>query len=223
MRVVDYKSVLGKKNTRSILGTLAHVGGEIRFSDLWRSTGISKSTLNYNLVILARREIISREKGLIRLKYKTPLCYIFDSPKTPYAYLGLLGERGGRSESETETAIKLLENEGFTFKRVTILTTHRCAAEWEEAAPSNANWYLLKDQEISMVETIESKTEAHLPDLTRDYILIMDCTSATNPATIAYYKIAIRHKIPLIYVYEKKRTLTWIISKEDLHKELMGT
>ncbi|WXG41613.1 MAG: hypothetical protein WED07_12760 [Candidatus Freyarchaeum deiterrae] len=203
---------------------MARAGGEIRFSELCRAADISKSTLDYNLTILASNGIITRDRGLIRLEYKTPLCYIFDSPRTraSYAYLGLLGERSGRSESETETAINLLGEEGFVFSRVAVVTTHRCAAEWEGVAPGSVDWFLLKDEEISLVEVIEARVEASLSDLLRNYVLIMDCTSATKPATIAYYRLATRHKIPLVYVYEKKKELTWIISREDLRGELVG-
>ncbi len=221
MRIIDYKSALGRKNLRTVLHELAVAGGDVRFSELCRSTGISKSSLDYNLTVLARKGIIAREKGLIRFNYRTPLCYVFDSPKTPYAYLGLLGERGGRSESETETAVKLLGKEGFSFSKVIVVTTHSGASEWEGVAPSNVTWYLLKDEEISRVETIESKVEGILPELVRDYVLLMDCTSATKPATIAYYKLATAYKIPLVYVYERRKELTWIISKEDLLKELL--
>lgn len=160
------------------------------------------------MTVLAGKGIVSREGGLIRLEYKTPRCYIFDSPKISYAYLGLLGERGGRIESETETAINLLAGEGFSFSRVTVVTTYGCAAEWKGVAPSNVSWCLLEDEEISSVEIIESRVEANLPDLVRNYVLIMDCTSATKPATIAYYKLADNYHVPLVYVYEKKKELT---------------
>ncbi|WXG39263.1 MAG: hypothetical protein WED07_00255 [Candidatus Freyarchaeum deiterrae] len=156
------------------------------------------------------------------MEYKTPLCYVFDSPRISYAYLGLLGERGGRSESETGTALNLLAGAGFSFSSVTVVTTYGCAAEWKGVAPSNVSWCLLEDEEISSVEIIESRVEANLFDLIRNYVLVMDCTSATKPATIAYYKLAVNYHVPLVYVYEKKRELTWIVSKEDLLKKLMG-
>nr|MDO8080303.1 hypothetical protein [Candidatus Freyarchaeota archaeon] len=122
-------------------------------------------------------------------------------PKTPYAYLGLLGERKGRIEIETETAIKFLEKEGFTFERVMIVIIKECENDWEDVAPIGVEWYLVNDEEIKRVEGVESRVEAKLPDLVRNYVLIMDCTAATFPTTIAYYKLADRHKVPLIYVY----------------------
>jgi len=133
-----------------------------------------------------------------------------------------LGEGGGRSASETGTALNLCAGEGFSFSRVMVVTSYGCAAEWKGVAPSNVSWCLLEDEEISSVEIIESRVEANLSDLIRNYVLVMDCTSATKPATIAYYKLAVNYHVPLVYVYEKKRELTWIISKEDLRKKLIG-
>jgi len=48
----------------------------------------------------------------------------------------------------------------------------------------------------------------------------MDCTSATKPATIAYYELAQKLWIPLIYVYEETKQLKWLISKEDIQEKL---
>nr|MDO8082200.1 hypothetical protein [Candidatus Freyarchaeota archaeon] len=170
-------------------------------------------------------------RGVFELKYKTPLCHIFDSSEIPYAYLGLLGKRDDKTESETETAIKLLKNffekflnkKDFNFKSITVINTYKAIAGWEDYAPRYVTyWHLLKDEEINRIEPIEEKVKAILPDLMRNYNLIMDCTSLTKPPSIALYELAKRHGIPLIYVHikvkEEESELTWIIKKEDLIK-----
>jgi len=171
------------------LKELAIAGKPTGIRKLAKRTGMPPTTMLGVLKDLEEKEITIREYGT-ELKYKTPLCYIFDSPNVPYAYLGLLGERKERSETETETALKLLAKENFKFDRITVFTTYKSIPEWEEVALSNVNWHLLKDKEITVVKTVESKIEQVLTDLIRKYILIMDCTSLTKPATIAYYKLA---------------------------------
>ncbi|MBS7281483.1 MAG: helix-turn-helix transcriptional regulator [Candidatus Freyarchaeota archaeon] len=221
MRVIDYRSLLERRHRRSILEGLSRAGGVIRFSELCRSIKMPKSSLEYNLTVLEGRGIIKREGGLIKLQYTTPLGYIFDSPSA-YAYLGLLGERGERTESETETAINLLREEGIFFEKIVIVTTHRAVADWENLNHLNVEWCLLSDEGISRVETVEKSVESRLVELIRIYKVIMDCTSATKPATIAYYRLATRFKVPLVYIYEKKRERIWVISKKDLERELLG-
>jgi len=190
MQVIDYKSALRQKNRRVILEGLANSGGEIKFTELRKKTGIPNNTFEHHLTILKLNKIITIEGDTIRLERKTPLCYIFDSLGVPYAYLGLLGERKERSETETETALKLLAKENFKFERVMVVTTKKCENEWKEVAPDNVEWNLIKNEEIKRIEAVESKIEQVLTDLIRKYILIMDCTSLTKPATIAYYKLA---------------------------------
>ncbi|MEM3587475.1 MAG: helix-turn-helix domain-containing protein [Candidatus Jordarchaeaceae archaeon] len=221
MNIIDYRSLLEKRHRRSILEGLARAGGTARFNELSRSTRIPKSTLKYNLTVLEKRGIIKHERGLIKLQYMTPLSFLFDSQKTPYAYLGLLGERSERGESETETATSLLEQRGFKFKKIVVATTHRAVAEWENIAHLNIEWCLLSDEEISLVSMVEEKLLPRLTELLKNYKVIMDCTSATKPATIAYYRLAAKFKVPLVYIYEKRRELVWIVSVEDLKRELL--
>ncbi|MEX2750939.1 MAG: hypothetical protein Q6366_003540 [Candidatus Freyarchaeota archaeon] len=222
MQVVNYRSALEQRNRRIILENLANAGGEKQFLKLRDETELPQDTFEHHLAILTRNNIISVVGDTVRLERKTPLCYIFDSPNIPYIYLGLLGgERKERSEAETETALKLLQKENLQFSRVTVFTTEKGKKEWEGVAPQNVEWKLLEDREIRRIETIESKVEANLADLVKNYIVVMDCTCLTKPATIAYYKIASKHNIPLIYVYEDRKELTWILSREDLKKKLL--
>jgi hypothetical protein len=50
----------------------------------------------------------------------------------------------------------------------------------------------------------------------------MDLTSGPRPAGIAFYELATQYKVPLIYVYEPKKKLRWLISTERLEKEIGG-
>lgn len=219
---INYGNLLQKGKVSAILRKLALGDGEASFSELAKSTGIPKSTLEHNLNILESKKIITKSKrGPIKLTYKTPLCYIFDSPSA-YAYLGLLGERNEREESETETAISLLKEKGISFGKVVVATTHRAVAEWESLTRLNVEWCLLSDEEISRVNEVEARTKPKLVELIGNYRVVMDCTSATKPATIAYYRLATLFRVPLIYVYESRKELIWVISREDLKRELIG-
>jgi len=67
---------------------------------------------------------------------------------------------------------------------------------------------------------VKNKVLPQLTSLLKEYIVIMDCTSATKPATIAYYELAQTYQIPLIYVYEETKELKWLISKETIKEKL---
>lgn len=216
---VDY-SLLRRRKVKDILRVLAVNGGEASFSRVARETGIARSTLEYNLKLLERGGLVARVgRGFIKLTVMTPICYLFDAP-CDYAYLGLLGERGEREESETDTAVRLLGKEGVEPVKVVVVTTYRAASDWEKATV-RAEWVLLSDQEITSVDSVEERVRGKLEELMRSYKVVMDCTSATKPATIAFYRMAVNFKVPLVYVYEKQKKLIWIISPDDLKKELL--
>ncbi|MEM3511898.1 MAG: hypothetical protein QXW47_10270 [Candidatus Jordarchaeales archaeon] len=216
---MDY-SLLRRRKAECVLRVLALSGGEAGFSYLARETGITKSTLEYNIRLLERGGLVVRGgRGFVRLAVKTPICYLFDA-QCDYAYLGLLGERGERGEAETETALKLLEEEGVKPVKVVVVTTYKAASDWETVAPK-AEWVLLSDKEITSVDSVEGRVRGKLEELMRSYKVVVDCTAATKPATIAFYRMAVKLKVPLIYVYEKQRKLIWIISSSDLKKELL--
>nr|MDO8082199.1 hypothetical protein [Candidatus Freyarchaeota archaeon] len=221
LKEIDYKSILENNKKRTVLEELVKAGGQIQKSKLENSIRIPSPSLNNTLERLIKNGIITRDKDTIKLTRKTPLCYIFNSPKTPYAYLGLLGEKKKRPESETETALKLLTEKNFKFEKVLVITTEKGREDWKDAVPSCVEWHLVENEDINSVEKMESKIKTILPNLLRDYILIMDCTSLTVPATLAYYKLADDHKIPLIYIYETTKQLTWIKSKEHLQEKLI--
>jgi len=81
-------------------------------------------------------------------------------------------------------------------------------------------WILCYEDEIINIDAVKSKVSPQLTSLLKEYIVIMDCTSATKPATIAYYELAQTCQIPLIYIYEGTRQLKWLISKETIKENL---
>jgi hypothetical protein len=146
--------------------------------------------LIHNLRLLIRFNIVEEEvKGAYRLKYKTPLCYLFNEEQTDIAYLGLLGRRNGRDEPETNTALKLLKAEGIESKVVSVLTSIEALEEWKPLKLSY-NWILCYEEEIVDIDAVKNKVQQEVELLLRDYILLLDCTSATKPATIAYCEVA---------------------------------
>ncbi len=218
---VNY-GLLRRRKVRALMRALALSGGEASLSRLARETGIAKSTLEYNLRILERNGFITKTKGMVRLVLKTPICYLFDAPCS-YAYMGLLGERTGRAEAETETAIKLLREEGINPEKIVVATTYRAVTDWEGLIHLDVEWLLMTEEDITNVEKVEACIQPKLEELVKNYKVIADCTSATKPATIALYKQAEKHKTPLIYIYEKQRKLYWITSPNTLKQQLLQT
>ncbi|MBS7618506.1 winged helix-turn-helix transcriptional regulator [Candidatus Bathyarchaeota archaeon] len=223
------------KYTKPILGLLLRSGKAFSHSELVKILNIPqkrKSTLWYNLDVLeklgfiARERVETREKwvkrGPIKLKFKTPLCFIANTLGVPYAYLGLLGLKDKLEVSETETAVKILENIGLKFERIVVVTTQKAVGVWSNAIDPRLKieWHTLSEAEFNRIERVEERVRPIVVELMREYILIMDCTSGPRPAGIAYYRLASQFKVPLIYVYLPDKTLLWLISKEMLEKEL---
>ncbi|MDW8044993.1 MAG: hypothetical protein RMJ31_04390 [Nitrososphaerota archaeon] len=225
----NYHKVLNikRKYVKKIVYYLSKIGKEVRFSQLMNWLNIppsKKSTLSNNIDVLVKYGIVERVgRGAIRLRFKTPLCFITKPTSISYAYLGLLGLKEKWEVSETETAIRLLEREGFKFDRILVVTTQRAIGSWEKAvAPdiqSKIVWYTLSEEELNRIDIVEAKVKPKLIELLKDYATIMDCTSGPRPAGIAYYKLADHFRVPLIYVYVGEKELVWLISKEDLKKE----
>lgn len=215
-----------RKYVRRILGLLLKYGREFRSSELLRKLNIpsrNKSTLSINLDVLQSFNFITREKrGPIKLKFKTPLCFIASTPNVPYAYLGLLGVKDKWEVSETETALKILEGIGLRFDKIMVVTTQKAVGDWSGAINPELKieWYTLSEDDFNRIEMVEGRVKPKLAELMEKYILIMDCTSGTRPAGIAYYRLASRFKVPLIYVYEPEKKLLWLVSKEMLENEL---
>jgi hypothetical protein len=217
----NYKEAFSRPKALKAAVTLARLGGVANFSEIHKAAGIKGSTLKYNLDILIRYNIVKSEvKGTYRLKYLTPLCYVFGNKPLPVAYVGLLGRRGERKEPETKTALKILENEGFRPESIHVLTTFEALNDWKNEKLSY-EWIICYEDEISDIDSVKNKVQKRLESLMRDYVVIMDCTSATKPATIAYYELAQTYQAPLIYIYEPKLKLKWLKSKETIAKEIL--
>jgi len=215
-----YVDAVSKKNSGRVLEAVAEKGGIASFSQVKEATGINSPVLTYHLDILQRLNILEKEaRGTYRLKYKTPLCWIFGAINVPIAYLGLLGRRESRSEPETKTALGLLEKEKIGPKFTYVLTSPEALGEWKELKLPY-QWILCYEDEIVDIDAIKNKVTPQLESLLRDYIVIIDCTSATKPATIAYYELAQTYHAPLIYVYEEKKQLKWLISKDNIRQKL---
>lgn len=224
----DYETLKGPrvKGAREVLRfLLSREGGKARFSEIMRALSVKKQTLEHRLSILNKCGLIEREpRGPISVKFKTPLCFVCDTPGIPYAYLGLLGMREGRAEAETETAVALLEEElKAKFELVTVLTTREATGSWSESMPKaleeRTETLHLSKEAMGDILSVEDRIRPKVSKLARGHKLIMDCTSGMRPAGIAYYRLAMEYKIPLVYVYEDERKLFWLISKRELKEE----
>jgi len=234
----DYGALLKKGPSsrplaRRILGLLLESGRELHiFEDetlrrLFPDGKYKKSTVENNILVLERYNFIVKERrGPIHLKYKTPLCWLANTPGVPFAYIGLLGEKR-YPISETETAIELLKsdpNVGVKPEKIIVVTSRKVVGQWEEGISPDLkiSWETMSEEDLSDIDEVEEFIKPIICDLMRNYILIMDLTSGPRPAGIAFYEVAIQFKVPLIYVYEPKKKLKWLISKENLEKEIGG-
>jgi hypothetical protein len=216
VNVPDYRDAFSRPKAFKAAVALAKLGGVANFSQIQKLSGIKGSTLTHNLNVLIRFNVVEKEvKGTYRLKYMTPLCYLFSEKPLPTAYLGLLGRRNGREKPETETALELLRVEGYQPDSVHVLTSTEALHEWE-ALKLPYQWILCYEEEIVDIDSVKKKAEQRLKSLLKDHIIIIDCTAATKPATIAYYELAQTYQTPLIYIYEEKRKLKWLKAKQTI-------
>ena len=224
----DYKGLeeCKRRYVRRILGILLKEGRKLRFSDLQARLGIpssQKSTLHNNLDSLRSLGFIRWDKGgPIRLRWRTPLCFIADTPNVTYAYLGLLGVKDKREVSETETAVQALEASGIVVDKIVVATTQEAIGSWSNSIDPRLKieWVTMRREELNRIEDVRDRIRPKLLELMEGFNVIMDCTSGTRPAGIAYYNLAIQHKVPLIYVYEPEKELIWLISRRDLERDL---
>jgi hypothetical protein len=217
----DYREAVRVENSRRVLQALASRGGIANFSEIEAVSGVRGSLLIHHLNRLQSLNILEREtRGTYRLKYRTPLCYIFKaSAELPIAYLGLLGKRDSRPKPETAVALELLREEGVKPVTVYVMTSPEALNEWKDLKLPY-QWILCYEEEIINIDSIKNKILPQLEHLIKDFIVILDCTSATKPATIAYYELAQAYMTPLIYVYEETKQLKWLISKDIIKKKL---
>ncbi|MEM3383834.1 MAG: hypothetical protein QXF43_03020 [Nitrososphaerales archaeon] len=219
--IPSYGEAIMQPNSKKVLQAIAQAGGISSFSDIRNASGIKDPTLVHHLNRLQDLNVIEKEvKGTYKLKYKTPLCYIFqERPLIPMAYLGLLGRRDKRPEPETKVALELLSKEGIKPQLIYVVTSMEALNEWKDLKLPY-QWILCYEDEIIDIDAVKRKIKPQLESLLKDYIVFIDCTSATKPATIAYYELAQQYYTPLLYVYEEKRVLKWLISKETIKARL---
>ncbi|MFQ6094948.1 MAG: hypothetical protein ACE5NN_02280 [Candidatus Bathyarchaeia archaeon] len=216
-----YDEAIKLENSRKIIQTLARKGGVANFSEIEKESGVKGSVLTYHLNRLQSLNVVEKEvKGTYRLTYKTPLCYLFqEKPTVPIAYLGLLGKRNSRAKPETKVALELLSEEGINPKFIYVVTSPEALNEWKELKLPY-QWILCYEEEIIDIDAVRGKVTPQLENLMKDYMVILDCTSATKPATIAYYELAQTYLTLLIYLYEEMNRLKWLISKETIMRRL---
>ena len=218
----NYPMALSVENSRKIVEALAKTGGIATFSQIQALSGVKGSVLTHHLNRLQNLRVIRREtKGTYRFTYKTPLCFIFPTKtKIPIAYLGLLGRKDSRKKPEPYVAIELLEKEKLKPSFTYVVTSPEALNDWKNLKLPY-QWILCYEDEIINVDAIKQKIAPQLKSLLREYIVIMDCTSATKPATIAYYELAQKLWVPLIYIYEETKQLKWLISLETIKERLL--
>ncbi|MEM4310899.1 MAG: winged helix-turn-helix domain-containing protein [Nitrososphaerales archaeon] len=217
-KVPNYGVALKHLKRKKIVAELAKKGGVGKFSELERATGFKANVLVHHLNVLEKDGVIERVvEGTYRLTYKTPLCFIYQSKeiRDKVAYIGLLGRRDGKKAPEPQVAIELLEKEGYRPKLIYVTTSTDAFEEWEKLKLPY-QWIICYENEIVDIDAIKRKVRPQLESLLTEYLVILDCTSATKPATIAYYELANQYLIPLIYIYEPIKSLKWLISKEAL-------
>jgi hypothetical protein len=220
--VPDYARALQTHNRKKLVRALSEMGGEASFGDLKSAVGFGGNTLVHNLEVLKRLGVIENPvKGVYRLRFKTPLLFLFCTKRVKTFYLGLLGKKDSRKEAEPQVALSLLENEGFSFDDAYVVTSLDALNDWNSLS---FHWIVLgkigEIEEISDIESVKRKVEKELVKLLESGVVVMDCTSATKPATIAFYELAQKYLVPLIYVYEPQKRLTWLLSKESISSRL---
>jgi DNA-binding transcriptional ArsR family regulator len=219
--IPDYEHALAQKNRKKIVKAIAEMGGIANFSDIERNSGVKDNVLVHHLNALERLGVIDKvTKGTYRLRYKTPLCYVYEKSKqTDIVYIGLLGNRASRETPETKVALELLAGEGLKPRLVYVLTSHEALKSWANLKLPY-QWIICYESEIIDIDLIKEKVRSQLESLLKDYLVVLDCTSATKPATLACYELAQQYLVPLIYVYEPIKRLKWIISRESLLNKL---
>lgn len=221
VEIPNYRDAFSRVKALKAAIALAMLGGIANFAQIQASSGVRGSTLVHNLNILIRFNIVEKQvKGTYRLKYLTPLCYLFSREPLPVAYLGLLGRRNGRKRPETETASELLNAEGYAPSSIHVLTSTEAFHEWEELKLPY-RWILCYEEEIVDIDSVKRKAKEVLQTLLKDHLVIIDCTSATKPATIAYYELAQTYQTPLIYIYEEKKKLKWLKGSKAIKETII--
>ncbi|MHA1838383.1 MAG: hypothetical protein ACTSYO_00265 [Candidatus Ranarchaeia archaeon] len=215
-----YREALSPKNSKKIVKILVELGGETNYKQIQENCDIPGATIIYHLNRLMSFGVIENPlKGVYRIKYKSPLSYISDESSSNYTYFGLLGRKEERQNPEPNQAIELLKREDICVETSYVVTTLEALNEWKQSQLS-FNWILCYSEEIRDINKVYNKVKPILELQMRISLVVLDCTSATKPATLAYYKLAQEYLLPLIYLNEEKQELIWLNSKEDIKNKL---
>jgi hypothetical protein len=212
-------------NRKKLLIALSKHGGVCNFSLLERETGLKGAVMQHHLNSLISRNIIDipKVKGTYNLRFKTPLCYVFEARNVVSVYVGLLGRRNSKVDPEPRVAQRLLAAQGIDASLHYVLTSPEAAEDWK-SSKLPYQWIFCYGEEIFDIDAIQEKVRPQLEALLREYSVVMDCTSGTKPATIAYYQLALQYLVPCVYIAEerKKVELKWLISRETIKQELVA-
>lgn len=223
------RGVMFRKAYGPILRYIAEQGGRARFAEIYQHLSekekLSKSTLKTRLDALSNLGIITYKGGVAELRNKTTLCFIVGCQKIPYYYMGLLGKRESpEAEPETETAIKLLKEEAIEFSKIYVATTPEALDSWknfiDEDVWRRMELISVRIDEMNDIERMMNRVEPRLLELIGESITILDCTSGTRPAGIAFHMLAEKYKLPLVYVYKDARKVYWLRSRDTMRREL---
>ncbi|MGQ9507426.1 MAG: winged helix-turn-helix domain-containing protein [Candidatus Bathycorpusculaceae bacterium] len=214
---------------KKILGLLLRSGKELSpfAKETLERLGIpfkNRNRLYHHLSLLEEGNFIERVRGgPIRLKFRTPLCFVADTPCIPLAYFGLLGAKTFEV-SITETAVGLLKAEGKNPERIVVVTSQKAVGEWAGSISPflKVEWLTMTEHDLNDPLRVEERVKPKVVELMKDYNLIMDCTSGPRPAGIAFYGLAQRLRVPLIYVYAPEKRLIWLIGRDRLREEVGG-
>jgi len=220
---IRWREYLRPTKTKEVFKAIAKKGGVASFSEIRDLTGLDGSVLVHHLDRLISSGLLRRViKGAYELTYKGIMTYLCGGTAN-FAYIGLLGiKREEDQEAEPKVAIELLSKEGISPKICYICTSRQGVESWPEGTGIEVPfaWILVEGEEIIDVDAVKEKVRPYLESLLPEHAIVLDCTSATKPATIAYYELAQEYPVLLIYVYEASRKLKWLISKEDIARKL---
>ncbi len=189
------------------------------FRDLLLESGMSPSTLQYRLAKLVKGNILRKSsRGYYTLAYRTPLAFLSD--RAPIAYVGLLGLKEGHEEPEWLVASNLLKREGFLLKKIVVIASPKTISSWNNNFMSNVDWKLFKSDELFDPSSCSKVLEPIIAELIKEYALIADITAGPRPAGIVLHKIASRYYVPQIYVREDTKKLYWIVSLEEILRNM---
>ena len=227
------------RNAIKILAHMVRRGGSMRYSEIKRELGMADGTLNHNLNRLVSEGLLEKvgDTGLYRLPSQTPWLFFSENRerlRESLIYVGLLGKmRDEVEEPVYRTAINLLSREpdpstdprgwglGVRPRYVYIMTSEEAKSSWTGLQDVDS-WILLSEDELWDIDRVEERLLKMLEPLMRDHAIILDSTGDGKPPALAFYEVANRKLIPLIYIHRtpSSRRLRWLISPEDLLRRL---